>query len=42
MCDANEAMIRMGADTSDLSELGVEVNVCLGEEKETHVFTFHP
>ena len=37
--DFNEVMIWIGADMSDLSELGAEVHMCLGEEKETHVIT---
>jgi uncharacterized RmlC-like cupin family protein len=37
--DFNEVMIWMGADMADLSELGGEVEVCLGEEKETHMIT---
>ena len=37
--DFNEVMIFMGSDTSDLSELGSEVKVSLGEEKETHIFS---
>jgi hypothetical protein len=36
--DYNEVMIWLGADTSDLSELGAEIELCLGEEKERHMF----
>jgi len=32
--DYNEVMVWLGADTNDLSELGAEVELCLGEEKE--------
>ena len=37
--DFNEVIIFMGSDTADLSELGAEVKVSLGEEKETHIFS---
>jgi uncharacterized RmlC-like cupin family protein len=37
--DFNEVMLWMGADTGDLSELGAEVELCLGEEKEKHMIT---
>jgi hypothetical protein len=37
--DFNQAMIWMGADTSDLSELGAEVELSLGKERERHVIT---
>lgn len=33
-----EILIFMGADTNDLSELGGEVEIALGEEKEMHIF----
>ena len=32
--DFNEVMIWMGSDMSDLSELGAEVHICLGEERK--------
>lgn len=35
--DYNEVTVWMGADTNDLSELGAEVELCLGEEKERHM-----
>jgi len=34
-----EILLFMGADTNDLNELGAEVEVFLGKEKERHVFT---
>ena len=37
--DFNQLMLWMGSDTGDLSELGAEVEICLGAEKEKHVFT---
>jgi len=37
--DFDEVMIWMGADMTDLSELGAEVQLCLGEEKESHMIT---
>jgi hypothetical protein len=36
--DYNEVMVWLGSDTSDLSELGAEIELCLGEEKERHMF----
>lgn len=37
--DFNQVMVWMGADTSDLSELGAEVELSLGKERERHVIT---
>ena len=37
--DFDQIMLWLGSDTDDLSELGGEVALCLGEEMETHVFT---
>ena len=35
--DYNEVMVWMGMDTNDLSELGAEIELCLGEDKERHM-----
>jgi hypothetical protein len=37
--DFNEVLIYMGSDMADLSELGGEVDLCLGEEKEIQKIT---
>ena len=37
--DFDEVMLFIGADMVDMSDLGSEVRVSLGEELETHVFT---
>jgi uncharacterized RmlC-like cupin family protein len=37
--DFPEVLVWMGADMADLSELGGEVEMCLGEEKETQMIT---
>jgi uncharacterized RmlC-like cupin family protein len=35
--DYDEVMVWLGMDTNELSELGAEVELCLGEEKERHM-----
>jgi hypothetical protein len=35
--DFNEVLVWMGSDMADLSELGGEVELCLGDEKETQM-----
>lgn len=37
--DFDQVMLWLGTDMNDLSELGAEVEVCLGEEMNTHVIT---
>jgi hypothetical protein len=37
--DFNQIMLWLGTDMNDLSELGAEVEVCLGEEMNTHMIT---
>jgi len=37
--DFDQIMLFLGSDMSDLSELGAEVEVCVGEELETHMLT---
>ncbi len=37
--DFDQVLYWLGADTSDLGELGAEVELCLGEELETHMIT---
>ena len=39
--DFDQVLLWLGTDMNDLSELGAEVEVCLGqgEEKERHIFT---
>jgi hypothetical protein len=39
VCDYDQVMIWMGADTNNLGELGAEVELCLGDEMEKNVFT---
>jgi hypothetical protein len=34
-----QVMCLLGTDTDDLSDLGAEFEICLGEEEERHVFT---
>ena len=37
--DFDQIMLWLGADTNDLGELGAEVELCIGEEMETHMIT---
>jgi hypothetical protein len=37
--DCNQVMVWLGADAADLGDLGAEVEICLGEEREKQVFT---
>jgi len=37
--DFDQVMLWMGADTYDMGYLGAEVELCIGEEKETHMIT---
>jgi hypothetical protein len=37
--DYNQIMLFLGADMNDLGELGAEVEMCLGEDLETHMIT---
>ncbi len=37
--DYDQVLFWLGADTSDMGELGAEVELCLGEEMETHMVT---
>jgi hypothetical protein len=37
--DFDQVMLLLGADMNDLSELGAEVELCLGEEMDTHMIT---
>jgi hypothetical protein len=37
--DFDQIMLWLGTDQNDLSELGAEVEVCLGEEMDTHMIT---
>jgi len=37
--DYDQVMFWLGQDMNDLSELGAEVEMCLGEEMETHMIT---
>jgi len=37
--DFDQVMLFLGTDMNDLSELGAEVELCLGEEMDTHMIT---
>jgi hypothetical protein len=37
--DFDQIMLWLGSDMNDLSELGAEVELCLGEEMDTHMIT---
>ena len=37
--DFNQIMLWLGSDVNDFGELGAEVELCLGEEMETHMIT---
>ncbi len=37
--DFNQVMLWLGADATDMGELGAEVELCLGEEGEKHMIT---
>ena len=37
--DFDQVMVFMGADTTELSDLGAEIELCLGEEMETFMIT---
>jgi hypothetical protein len=39
VCDYDQMMIWIGADTYDLGILGAHIDFCIGEEKEKHRFT---
>jgi hypothetical protein len=39
MHDFNQVMIFMGADPANIGDLGAEVQLCLGPEKEKHMIT---
>jgi len=37
--DFNQVILLIGADLNDIGDLGAEVEICLGEDKEKHVIT---
>ena len=39
LVDFTELLFFLGGDPTDIRELGAEVEICLGEEEESHVIT---